>query len=55
MGVGSILGREGRDVVDGGRLWTRLSELAEIGKHEEGGVARLSFTPGERAAKDLVS
>src|ERR687893_514739 len=48
-------GREGRDVVDGGRLWQRLSELAEIGKHEEGGVARLSFTPEERAAKDLVS
>jgi allantoate deiminase len=42
-------------VVDGGRLWQRLSELAEIGKHEEGGVARLSFTPEERAAKDLVS
>src|SRR5918997_3317018 len=48
-------GREGRDVVDGGRLWQRLSELAEIGKHEEGGVARLSFTPEERAAKDLVA
>jgi allantoate deiminase len=48
-------GREGRDVVDGGRLWQRLSELAEIGKHEEGGVARLSFTPEERAAKHLVS
>jgi allantoate deiminase len=42
-------------VVDGGRLWKRLLELAEIGKHEEGGVARLSFTPEERAAKDLVS
>jgi allantoate deiminase len=42
-------------VVDGGRLWRRISELAEIGKHEEGGVARLSFTPEERAAKDLVA
>ena len=42
-------------MVDGGRLWKRLSELAEIGKREEGGVARLSFTPEERAAKDLVA
>jgi allantoate deiminase len=42
-------------VVDGGRLCRRISELAEIGKHEEGGVARLSFTPEERAAKDLVA
>ena len=42
-------------MVDGGRLWRRLSELAEIGKREEGGVARLSFTPEERAAKDLVA
>jgi len=54
-GVGRIREREGRYVVDGWRLWTRLSELAEIGKHEEGGVARLSFTPEERAAKDLVA
>ena len=42
-------------MVDGGRLWKRLSELAEIGRHEGGGVARLSFTEEERAAKDLVS
>ena len=42
-------------MVDGGRLWRRISELAEIGKHEEGGVARLSFTSKERAAKDLVA
>ena len=42
-------------MVDGGRLWKRLSGLAEIGKHEEGGVARLSFTKEERAAKDLVA
>ncbi len=42
-------------MVDGGRLWKRLRELAEIGEHQEGGVARLSFTPEERAAKDLVA
>ncbi len=42
-------------MVDGGRLWERLGELAEIGKHEEGSVARLSFTPEEREAKDLVA
>ena len=42
-------------MVDGGRLWERLGELAEIGRHEEGGVARLSFTPEERQAKQLVA
>jgi allantoate deiminase len=42
-------------VVDGERLWRRLSELAEIGKQESGGVTRLSLTKVERAAKDLVA
>ena len=42
-------------MIDGGRLWRRLSELGEIGKQEEGGVARLSFTDEERAAKDRVA
>jgi allantoate deiminase len=42
-------------VVDGERLWRRLSELAEVGKRESGGVTRLSFTDEERAAKDLVA
>ena len=42
-------------MVDGGRLWRRLAELAEIGKQELGGVTRLSFTEEERAAKDLVA
>ncbi len=42
-------------MVDGSRLWKRLSELAEIGRQDAGGVARLSFTPEERAAKDLVA
>ena len=28
-------------MVDGGRLWKRLSELAEIGRQDAGGVARL--------------
>ena len=41
-------------MVDGGRMWGRLTELAQIGRHEGGGVARLSFTPEERAAKDLI-
>ena len=44
-----------RDVVDGGRLWRRISELGEIGRQEAGGVTRLSFTEEERAAKDLVA
>jgi allantoate deiminase len=42
-------------MVDGERLWRRLSELAEIGKQESGGVTRLSFTDEERSAKDLVA
>jgi allantoate deiminase len=41
--------------IDADRLWSRLFALAEIGKSEEGGVTRLSFTEEERAAKDLVA
>jgi allantoate deiminase len=43
------------NVVDGGRLWRRISELGEIGRQEAGGVTRLSFTEEERAAKDKVA
>ena len=42
-------------MIDGERLWRRLSELAEVGKQESGGVTRLSFTDEERTAKDLVA
>lgn len=42
-------------MVDGERLWRRLSELAQIGKQESGGVTRLSLTDEERAAKDMVA
>ena len=45
----------GGSVIDGERLWRRISELGEIGRQEEGGVTRLSFTDEERAAKDLVA
>ncbi len=41
-------------MIDGERLWRRLSDLGEIGK-QEGGVTRLSFTDEERAAKDRVA
>jgi allantoate deiminase len=41
--------------IDADRLWSRLLALAEIGKSEDGGVTRLSFTEEERAAKDLVA
>jgi allantoate deiminase len=37
------------------RLWSRLNLLGEIGKTDTNGVTRLSFTPEERAAKDLVA
>jgi allantoate deiminase len=42
-------------MIDGDRLWRRIEELGGIGRTENGGVARLSFTEEERAAKDLVS
>jgi allantoate deiminase len=42
-------------VIDGERLWRRISDLGEIGKQEGGGVTRLSFTDEERAAKDRVA
>ena len=42
-------------MIDGDRLWRRLSELAEIGEREEGGVTRLSFTKEERAAKEQLT
>jgi allantoate deiminase len=42
-------------VIDGERLWCRISDLGEIGRQEEGGVTRLSFTDEERAAKDRVA
>ena len=42
-------------MVDGERLWRRISELAEIGRRDSGGVTRLSFTGEERAAKDRVA
>ncbi|WP_153733389.1 Zn-dependent hydrolase [Sporosarcina obsidiansis] len=37
------------------RLWTRLMDLGRIGKQEDGGVTRFSFTEEEREAKKLVS
>jgi allantoate deiminase len=42
-------------VIDGERLWRRISDLGEVGKQEGGGVTRLSFTDEERAAKDRVA
>jgi allantoate deiminase len=42
-------------VIDGERLWRRLSDLGEIGEQEGGGITRLSFTDEERAAKDRVA
>ncbi len=42
-------------MIDGERLWRRISDLGEIGRQEEGGVTRLSFTEEERAAKERVA
>ena len=41
--------------INADRLWSRLYELAEIGRSEGSGVTRLSFTEEERAAKGLVA
>ncbi|HBW36875.1 Zn-dependent hydrolase [Desulfosporosinus sp. BICA1-9] len=37
------------------RLYNRLLELGAIGKQEEGGITRHSFTAEDRAAKELVA
>jgi allantoate deiminase len=42
-------------MIDGERLWRRISDLGEIGKQRGGGITRLSLTEEERAAKDLVA
>ena len=42
-------------MIDGERLWRRISDLGEIGREEGGGITRLSFTDEERAAKDRVA
>jgi allantoate deiminase len=42
-------------VIDGERLWRRISELAEIGRQDSGGVTRFSLTDEERTAKDMVA
>ena len=41
--------------INADRLWSRLYELAEVGRSEGSGVTRLSFTEEERAAKGLVA
>lgn len=45
----------GKNVINGDRLWRRISALGQIGRQETGGVTRLSFTNEERTAKDLVA
>ena len=42
-------------MINNERLWTRLIELSQFGKQENGGVTRFSFTEDERKAKALVS
>ncbi|MBM7570121.1 Zn-dependent hydrolase [Aquibacillus albus] len=36
------------------RLWNRINELGEIGRSENGGLNRFSFTDEERQAKELI-
>lgn len=47
--------KEEHNMIQGDRIWKRIFELAEIGKREEGGVTRLSFTDEESAAKELAA
>ncbi|WP_411503678.1 Zn-dependent hydrolase [Brevibacillus centrosporus] len=42
-------------MINADRLWDRLMQLSSIGTQEVGGITRLSFSPEERAAKDLVT
>lgn len=42
-------------MINADRLWDRLMQLSKIGPQEAGGVTRLSFSPEERAAKNLVA
>lgn len=42
-------------MINADRLWDRLMQLSSIGAQEVGGITRLSFSPEERAAKDLVT
>jgi allantoate deiminase len=42
-------------MIDGERLWNRLTELSYVGKQDSRGVTRLSFTEDERVAKNLVT
>ncbi|MGG1660062.1 Zn-dependent hydrolase [Brevibacillus sp. NRS-1366] len=42
-------------MINSERLWDRLMQLSTIGTCEAGGITRLSFTPEERAAKDLIA
>jgi allantoate deiminase len=42
-------------MIDGERLWRRISDLGEVGREEGCGVTRLSFTHEERVAKDRVA
>jgi hypothetical protein len=48
--VGEHTNRPGGEtnVIVGGRLWRRISDLGEIGKQGGGRVTRLSFTAEER-------
>ncbi|MGH9335999.1 MAG: Zn-dependent hydrolase, partial [Vicinamibacteria bacterium] len=41
--------------IDGGRLMTRLSELAQKGAREDGGCNRLAFTDSDKEGRDLVT
>jgi len=41
-------------VINEERIWSRLHELSQFGKQENGGVTRFSFTEEERKAKNLV-
>jgi allantoate deiminase len=42
-------------IINKSRLFDHLSQLSHIGRHENGGITRFSFTKEEKEAKELVS
>ena len=53
--MSSNLPAGGNKRIDGERLWKALMEMAQIGATLKGGVNRISFTPEDKASRDLFT
>jgi allantoate deiminase len=47
--------QKGKIMINKDRLWSRIQQLSNIGRTNDGGVTRLSFTEEEQKAKSLVT